>query len=237
MFPILNEPAVIIGNKLVIADLHLGIEYEFAGKGIAIPSQSKKILDRIKKIYSKYNLKELMILGDLKHLVPKTSFYESTELIRFVQHLDYFDEISLIRGNHDVLLPKDLGIKIYPSKGIRINNCGLFHGHAYPDERVMDSKILLMAHEHPSIAFKGRFGVRSIEQCWLITKFKGKKLIVMSSFNPICSGSQQSCFNLPGHKFLSPLLKKVECVEVLLLDGIYLGNLSIPHRNSEGKDG
>ena len=35
----LTEPAMMIGNALVISDLHIGLEYEIYKSGITVPSQ------------------------------------------------------------------------------------------------------------------------------------------------------------------------------------------------------
>ena len=44
---ITNEPAIMLpGKVLVIADLHIGAEYEFRRAGIKIPSQTKKLLEK-----------------------------------------------------------------------------------------------------------------------------------------------------------------------------------------------
>ncbi len=43
--PLLNEPALVVENTiktLVIADIHLGIEWDLYSSGISIPSQIEK---------------------------------------------------------------------------------------------------------------------------------------------------------------------------------------------------
>ncbi len=230
--PVLDEPALIVGDFLVVSDLHIGIENEFYEKGISIPDQTEKLLARLISLSRREKVKKLIILGDVKHLVPRTVFHERVALINFFEGLKQsFKRIVLTQGNHDVLMP-ELGIEIYPSTGVRIEDCGFFHGHAYPDAEVMKASRWFMGHEHASIELRDSYGVRSVEPCWLrITKEvkderEEKRIItVMPPFNPLLSGGI-------GERFLSPVLRDVKDsdVEVYLLDGTYLGSLQIIRR-------
>ena len=74
--PILDEPALLVENFLVISDLHIGIENEFYKKGVAIPEQTGKLIKKIERIIEKNKIENLLIVGDLKHLVPGTVFQE-----------------------------------------------------------------------------------------------------------------------------------------------------------------
>lgn len=64
---ITNEPALVVDDVLVIGDLHLGIESKFYRSGFMIPSNIKKIKDRILKLASENNCSKLVLLGDVKH--------------------------------------------------------------------------------------------------------------------------------------------------------------------------
>ncbi|MDY6986087.1 MAG: metallophosphoesterase [Candidatus Thermoplasmatota archaeon] len=228
----LDEPALIVGDFLVVSDLHIGIENEFNEKGISIPDQTEKLLARLISLSRREKVKKLIILGDVKHLVPRTVFHERVALINFFGGLKQsFKRIILTQGNHDVLLP-ELGIEMYPSTGVRIEDCGFFHGHAYPGAEVMKASRWFMGHEHASIELRDSYGVRSVEPCWLrITKEvkdereEKKTITVMPPFNPLLSGGI-------GERFLSPVLRDVKDsdVEVYLLDGTYLGSLQIIRR-------
>ncbi|MBN2518761.1 MAG: phosphoesterase, partial [Candidatus Altiarchaeota archaeon] len=75
-----NRPAVLVGNMLVVADLHNGIEYELHKKGVEVPSQTQAKLERLKSIIDETRPKRLVILGDLKHNIPITSRQEYYEV-------------------------------------------------------------------------------------------------------------------------------------------------------------
>jgi len=227
--PILDEPALLVNNFLVIADLHLGIENEFYAKGVAIPEQTGKLVKKIEKIVEKNKkIEHLIIVGDLKHLVPGTVFQEKEAIKGFLSEIKpRFKRIILTIGNHDVLLP-ELDIEIYPSTGFRFKDYGFFHGHAYPGEEVKKAGCWIIGHEHSAIEFRDSFGIRSVEPCWMRIKTKieekEKQIIVLPPFNPLLSIGG-------GNKdgFLSPVLKNVKSseVEIFLLDGTYLGDLEL----------
>ena len=82
---ITNEPAVLFGKTLVIADLHIGVEYELYKSGIRIPKQTDKLLARIKNLLKTTKANRLVLLGDLKHFIPYLSIQEIKELPKFIK--------------------------------------------------------------------------------------------------------------------------------------------------------
>lgn len=236
----LTEPALLIENKvLVIADLHLGIEYEIFQSGITIPSQVEKLEKRIDNLIKQTKAKHLIILGDVKHQVPNISWQEYKEIPKFFEHFSNI-KISVVKGNHDGFLerltPKD--IDIYEPKGFRVDDFVLTHGQAWPDKNDLDAKYLIMGHVHPSVEFWTE-NFRTIEPCWLKCEIDNKKLeekfgiktklkqgIIMPAFSHLVGGM---AFNSKDFEPLGPLLKNEvfewKEAEVYLLDGTFLGIL------------
>ena len=86
VIPILNEPALVVNNTikaLVIADVHLGIEWELYHRGFSIPSQVEKRKKRICDYLENANPDRIVLLGDIKHNVPRTSWQERKEVPDF----------------------------------------------------------------------------------------------------------------------------------------------------------
>jgi putative SbcD/Mre11-related phosphoesterase len=235
----LTEPALILKNNiLVIVDLHIGIEYDIYKSGITIPSQVEKLEKRIDKIIKENKIKHLVIIGDVKHQVPDTSWQEYREIPKFLKHFDL--KVSVVKGNHDGnierLAPKN--VEIYDSKGFKLDDFILVHGHAWPNEKDLDAKYLIMGHAHPAVEFwTEKF--RSMEPCWLKCKIDKEKIekkykketsleeaIVVPAFNHLIGGM---AFNSEDFEPIGPLLKndvlKWKEAEVHLLDGTYLGKL------------
>jgi putative SbcD/Mre11-related phosphoesterase len=241
--PTYNQPAVLIKNNeniLVVADLHLGIEYEFSLKGVNVPSQTESVFENILDLCSTHSIDRLILLGDVKHTIPNASNRELSEIRYFLKRLsDTIKTIDIIPGNHDGGLKRltQSNIIFHSSKGFIIDNFGFIHGHAWPSEEIMNCKHIFMGHNHLSVMFVGEFGKRMCEPCWLRTKVDLKKskkrypdanpeIVVVPS---VCRFGSGSIVNLPGVKFLGPLFHNsmidIENGAVYLLNGTFLGTV------------
>ena len=71
---LMPHPAALIktaGKKtMVIADPHLGWEMALQEKGIHIPSQTPKLLEKLVALLDHYKPDELLVLGDVKSTLP-----------------------------------------------------------------------------------------------------------------------------------------------------------------------
>ena len=75
-------PAMLVeGDErmLLASDFHLGIEYELAKMGINIPYQTERFLGELLGLVREHRPDRLLLLGDVKHGVPITSFQEQRE--------------------------------------------------------------------------------------------------------------------------------------------------------------
>ena len=234
--PINNEPALYIKNKkiLVIADLHIGIEEELKEYGIHSGSQTEKLLKKIESICKKYKPKEIILLGDIKHNIPTSTYMERKDVKTFLNKIKSFAKIHIIPGNHDGNIDKIItnDIKLHPSSGFLIDNIGFIHGHRWPKKEIFESKKIIMGHTHPTIMLKDRMKFKTYEPCWVKTKFfesKVKKrysiknipdLLIIPPFNPLCGGISVNKEGIVG-----PMknIADIKNSEIFLLDGTYLG--------------
>lgn len=170
-------PAVLVKHKktkvLVIADLHLGWEMVLSERGIHVPTQTHKLLNKLIEIIAKHKPQKLLILGDVKHTVATAEVSEWQDIPEFFNRLrTLLDEIWLIRGNHDgnlePLLPEK--IKILPSTGTIIGDAGFFHGHRWPSPTLLKCNTLIMGHVHPTVSFRDPAGFRITKQVWVKVK-------------------------------------------------------------------
>ena len=247
-----SEPAVLLpGRTLVIADLHIGAEHEFRQAGIRVPSQTGKLLGKVKSLVRQTKAKKLIMLGDIKHKVPGLSFQEEREVPHFLDMLNnnMNIEVEIIPGNHDDGLKKLVpNIKIHPSSGMLFGKEYLIHGHAWPSPDFLKAKQVLSGHRHPVIEFRDRLGYVWRERVWVraglerkaIEKRYGKQnassdlpeLVIMPAFNEMVGGTALNK-KKRALKFkrklqpLGPLMKAVNKSEarIYMLDGTYLGKL------------
>ena len=81
-----NQPALVFNKNLVIADIHLGLEYELYKSGINVPSQTEKMKKKIDQLIKKTKPNRLIFLGDIKHQIPGVSWQELKEVPEFFEH-------------------------------------------------------------------------------------------------------------------------------------------------------
>jgi len=166
-------------HTMVIADLHIGWEMALSEKGIHVPTQMPKLLNKLKNLISTYSPEKLLILGDVKHTVATAEIGEWQDIPEFFTDLKrQVQEILIIRGNHDgnlePLLPEN--IKILPATGLTIGEVGFFHGHRWPSPSLLKCKTLVMGHVHPVVAFRDPAGFRITKQVWVRANCNGTKL-------------------------------------------------------------
>ena len=197
--------AVKIHDYLIISDLHLGYEEALNYQGLMVPKfQYPKIIQKLKEIHKKTNSTKIIINGDLKHEFGKISRQEWKETLQFIDFLrDHFEDIILIRGNHDPLTPiiaNKTGLEVH--REFEVGDFLVMHGDKIPDNwDEISQETILIGHEHPAIGLRSGERLEKMK-CFLNGTFQGKKIVVMPSFNFITEGS-----DILHEKPLSPFLK------------------------------
>ncbi len=171
---LLPHPAAMVKNgktrTLLIADPHIGWEMELQQKGIHVPSQTPKILNKLIAVVSEYKPDALVILGDVKYTVVSSEFGEWQDIPDFFKKLPpHVGSISIVRGNHDAnlepLLPEN--VELLPATGVVIGDVGVFHGHKWPSPALLGCKTLVMGHLHPVVVFRDPTGCKMTRQVWM----------------------------------------------------------------------
>jgi len=180
---LLPHPAALIKTgrtkTLVIADPHLGWEMALRDKGIHVPSQTPKLLQKLTALLSKHKPDVLLILGDVKYTVVTIKPGEWHDIPDFfIQLKNYINNIVIVRGNHDAnlepLLPEN--IKLLPATGAIVGDVGLFHGHKWPSPTLLKCKTLIMGHLHPVVVFRDPAGFKITKQVWVKAKCNTNQL-------------------------------------------------------------
>jgi putative SbcD/Mre11-related phosphoesterase len=170
-----NPAALVKSDKtktLLIADPHLGWEMQLQEKGIHVPSQTPKILNKLTAIICEFKPDRLVILGDVKYTVVSHEFGEWRDIPDFFRKLqDTIGNIAIVRGNHDAnlepLLPES--IELLPATGAVIGDAGVFHGHKWPSPALLGCRTLVMGHLHPVVVFRDPAGFKMTRQVWMKT--------------------------------------------------------------------
>ncbi len=249
--PVPDEAALWLGDgTLVVTDLHLGREVELQQRGFTMPSQAERMAAHLVELVGARRARRLVILGDLKHRVARSSGLERRDVPRFVARLsEVVEEIHVVKGNHDAGLEYYLprSVKIHHGSGFALGDVGLAHGHTWPAREAMATRTLVMGHDHPTVMFVDALGVRSMQRCWVRLGFTGasiprypqlpEEVVVVPAFNEFSGGTT---FNRTGTRLLGPLLNSelvdVPSARVYLLDGTYLGKLKDLMLPGRGRD-
>lgn len=211
MIEFTGTEAIVFKKKyLVISDLHIGYEIELLKKGINIPSYVPKLIEKIERIRRKYNVKNLIICGDVKHNIPKITVFEIKGLKYFLEYIsNNFEKIFIAKGNHDgkieEIVDKD-NIKIV--KGLKIGNYVFTHGH----RRIKKYEFIIIGHNHPIFPIRTTIGETFYEKVFVIGETENGKVMILPAFSDIVGGWEVGNFN-------GPIAKKIERYSVYTLDG------------------
>jgi len=163
-----------IGERiLIVADLHIGLEYELSKAGVNIPYQTERIQSELLALCKEYKPDRLVIAGDVKHGVPVTSFQEKRELpTLFEVLLTEVPRIDVTRGNHDGNIQNltTKNVEIHSSKGIILGDdykIAIFHGHAWPKPKALEADCLIAGHNHPTVLLRTPLGIRMTQRAWV----------------------------------------------------------------------
>lgn len=178
-------PALLVesGERvLIVTDLHLGMEYELAKNGISIPYQTDRFLAELVGLVEDTTPDRLLMMGDVKHGVPRTSFQERREIPHFFNKLlDVVDNIDVTRGNHDGNLQNYLPeeVNLHSSKGVIIGSdkrIAAYHGHAWPHPQILGADLLISGHNHPTVLIPTPLGLNISKRAWIRGKINGERL-------------------------------------------------------------
>jgi len=246
---------------LLISDIHLGFEEAVSKeKGVEFPPQHPVILERIERLVKKHDASHLYIIGDVKHSIF-TDDYSNWEIVpEFIEGIAKVVETTIIPGNHDgvlePLLPRS--VTLTDVQGIVLGgneeSVGLLHGHTWPSPEVLDARMIVVGHNHPTVrryrdasvpeigrSSRRRFGriVPVIVQSKLDKNCARQKMgilekpddsectvVTLPSFNELFAGMS---INQPTSSFHGPLFEN-KCMnlqesEVYSIEGLFLGTV------------
>jgi putative SbcD/Mre11-related phosphoesterase len=223
-----GKEAAVHGGAVLISDLHLGMESSLFERGVRGMEISGKLAEKTLGVLEETGKKTLIIVGDVKENlvgVPK----EAREYLREVgEHA----EVIVVKGNHDGGIERVAGVETVGAEGFVYRKLGVFHGHAWPAEEVMECRSVLMGHNHPHVKVAGQWEPAWIEmrpeKSAMGGKYpgynRGMRLVLMPSFNPLLGT------DIVRTRGLGPVLKnklfKFNTAIVYTLGGTKLGKLS-----------
>jgi hypothetical protein len=242
-----DGPALLVRNRqrvLVVADLHIGIEADLAAHGWHLASRTGERLERLLGCLKKTRPDLLVLLGDVKHNLPKTTRQEYVELPAFLSAIRAAVPFRILPGNHDTGIARFLQEgELLAKDGAVIDGVGYIHGHTIPSP-ALAGRLIITGHHHPLVSVHDGVGCALRAPAYLLAgldtgalfpekKERPKKIhksrpgryvtrmLCMPSFNE-CAGFD--VVRIVRHPF-SPISRAIraESAEVFLTDGTYLG--------------
>ena len=195
-------------RTLVVGDTHLGYELALSRKGVYLPQTSyqyvKGVVDDLVKMT---HAESIVFLGDVKHEFGRPTPQEWAEVRDMLNFL--FSEglsVHVVRGNHDnyileILRKFNVGLH---DPFMQIGNISLIHGDKEA-EFPKETKIIIMAHEHPAVLSRDMSGSRYKFKCFLLGKYRNYRVIVVPALSPLSAGVGVN--ETRKEELLSPILK------------------------------
>lgn len=200
---------------LAVGDLHLGFEYKIQQSGVLAPErQVEEVKEELKLIFNEIKnrdmkLKKIVFIGDIKHSFSyewKEKNYFN-DILKFLRDYVKDKDIILIKGNHDTIdYSFSDRLKDYFSEG----EIAFTHGHKLFPEILNDKiKTIIMGHLHPSIILSDKQNIKKEKyKCFLIGKFKNKKIIILPSFLSTIEGTAVNNLEYEYEDYFSIIPKK-----------------------------
>ncbi|MDH7593377.1 MAG: metallophosphoesterase [Methanomicrobiales archaeon] len=232
-------PALLLHNRmrvLAIADLHFGIEADLAARGVHIPSRGRERLERVLECIGRAEPDLLVVLGDLKHTVPRATWQERMEIPMVLERLRGRVPIRVAIGNHDAGLERYLvGEELMPARGGEVDGVWYMHGHTYPPPECR-SDLIVLGHHHPMISLHDEVGCALHDRAYLLAVLDPRCLGLAERGDGTVKGLFMPAFNELGgfdalrlkECELGPISRcmDAEQAEVYLTDGTYLGTIA-----------
>ncbi len=213
-----NHPAMVVNGHLVISDVHVGITKALRDAGVLLPSQVEKLAGQINALKRVSGAKNLIILGDFKHDIPRISWQERVEIPQLLSLLK-FQRIVITKGNHDGNIERivhDKRVKI--KKSFTVGDYIFTHGHRKIKTK---KKTIVIGHNHPHVRFIDDIGTSYVQPCWVRARARDARVIMVPAFNELCGAVVINSRN----GLLGPIARHIdrENAKIYLLDGTYLG--------------
>lgn len=204
-------------KTLIFADIHLGAEAALVGRGVLLPrTQKQDTFKIIKEVLAYVTPQHIVLNGDLKHEFGSIHDEEWRDVLELLDVLNKHAPVTVIKGNHDVLLLPILRkrhVPIVPS--LLVEDWLVVHGDKMPDEeQLARAKGIIIGHEHPSLLLDD--GIRKEKyKCFLMGVYQDKQLIVVPSMYPLVEGS-----DVLKERSLGPILKIAKGLEAYVVEGM-----------------
>jgi len=231
-----DAPALIVGDSLVLADLHIGRESKIIQHGDELLSITEYMVSEIERLKEEHKLKDIIILGDVKEDITSIPLQVHDFFSRI---RPMFRRIAVLKGNHDGGIEKISGINVLDQELV-IGGVAMAHGHKLFSPETFSCDYLLTAHRHFYFPMKSAVGkiynmkiyavvppnISGIHKKYgNIEVKKGMKAVFVPSFNPLITGQNVLESIRERKRHFENKIFKLDRATIYTLKGECLGNL------------
>ena len=201
-----DDRAVVVGETLVLADLHVGK----GSSNLELPvGDSTDTLDRLDGLLARHEPETVVIAGDLLHsftTVPRTV---SDTLAEIQQRCRAHDARPVVTpGNHDTMLDSVWDGATTPEYAV--GDTVICHGHEAPETA---GERYIVGHDHPTIEIEGQR-----RPCYLVAEdaYEHADVVMVPAFNRLLAGVRVN--EMRADEFMSPLIRSIDQFRPLVWD-------------------
>jgi putative SbcD/Mre11-related phosphoesterase len=206
MEPTYDDRAVVLGETLVLADLHVGK----GSSNLELPiGDSTDTLERLDGLLARHDPAEVVIAGDLLHSFSTVPHSVSTTVEGIRQRCrDHGARPVVTPGNHDTMLDSVWDGPTTPEYAV--GDTVVCHGHEAPET---DAERYVVGHDHPTIEIEGQR-----RPCYLVAAdaYEGADVVMLPAFNRLLAGVRVN--EMRAGEFMSPLIQRVDQFEPIVWD-------------------
>jgi len=199
--------ALLVGDVLVVADLHVG---RGTGGELEFPVGSgSDMVERFRDLVERHGPTEVVLAGDLLHsfqTVPRT--VEDTVAGLKAACREAGARLVVTPGNHDTML--DSVWDGPTEREYRVGETLLLHGHEAPEG---EADRYVVGHDHPTIEIEGQR-----RPCYLVgeDQYRGGDVVMLPSFNKLNAGVRVN--TMSAGEFQSPLVTDADRLAPVVWD-------------------
>ena len=180
---------------LVVGDLHLGYEEHLNRSGVFV---SRKMFEEMNDYFDRVfeetgKVDKVILLGDVKHDFGSIMKQEWNDVLGLFDYLEgKCEKIIVIKGNHDKIIGPIASKRNVEVKDFHVIGgiCFLHGDRDFKEIYGGKIKTWVVGHGHPAVKISEPGGAK-IEKykCFLVGRFKGKRVVVVPSFLDYPEGS------------------------------------------------
>jgi len=203
----LCDRAVLLGDVLVLADLHVG---RGAASNVELPvGEGEDMVRRFEALCQALNPEEVVVAGDLLHSFQSVPgpVDETLSGLRAAAR-EVGARVVVTPGNHDTLL--DAVWSGPTTEEYRVGETIICHGHVEPSA---EAERYVIGHDHPTITIEGQR-----RHCYLTGDgvYEGVDLLMLPSFNRLVRGVEIN--GMRAADFMSPLVSDADALAPIVRD-------------------